>query len=420
MKVYQKVYDYYIKLMREGGLKPQDRMPSLRECTKNLGVSKTSAESGYLQLAADGYIYAIEKVGYFVTDLVVREMEAAVEQEDEVSRYEIKYDFATIGEDKAVSCLDLWRRYMKSALRQEERLLSYSSNQGERELREEISAYVRKMRNIICSPEDIVVGAGFQNLLTVLIPLLTGEKTVSFPTREFAEGAASFADAGFDVSYRNKNAHIINVTPAYMTKWGEVMPIKRRYELLEHSKKGQHIIIEDDYQNEFVFSSHPTPSLFALSGGENVVYISSFSRVLLPSVRISFMILPKALRSVYKEKKKLYNQSASKAEQIALAQFLRDGHMMRHIRKMRRVYEGKRQILLDILKNSFEIVLAGESGMEFAVDLAGEYDLAYFLERGIGVTILASNQEATRILLSCGIMSEEEIVDGIGHLRGNI
>lgn len=421
MKTYEKVYEHFLNDMEEGSLKPNDKMPSLRECCQMLGVSKTTAENAYIQLAADGYIFSREKIGFFVTDLADKNkrQDTKLDKEENTRFRKAKYDFSTIGEDSSVSCLNLWRRYMKSALRQEDRLLSYATSQGEEDLRQEIARYIRKSRNIICKPEDIVIGAGFQNLLSILIALVDGEKSISFPTRAHVEGAASFRGAGFEVSYRNKEAHVIYVTPAYMTKWGEVMTMKRRHELVDHALKYGHLIIEDDYQNEFVFSTKPTPSLYAMTGGENVAYLGSFSRVLLPSVRISFLILPKGYSTKYKEIKNYYNQTSSKAEQIALAQFLRDGHLMRHIRKMRRLYDDKRELLLRCLKENMPSdvrVLAGDSGMEIGIEMPISYKELIENTEEISLIKIGEDEKDIRYLLSCEKMDMPEIEEGIKML----
>ncbi|MBQ1608187.1 MAG: GntR family transcriptional regulator, partial [Lachnospiraceae bacterium] len=184
MRVYEQVYEYYVKQMEEGTLASGSRMPSLRETEKMLHVSRTSVETAYLQLMADGYIYSVEKVGYFVSDMMPQAASVKAEPEDGTVQTPVRYNLAAIGEDRRCSCLELWRRYMKSALRQEERLLSYAANRGEEELRREIASYVRKQRNIICSPEDIVIGAGFQSLLMILMAMVDGEKSVSFPTND--------------------------------------------------------------------------------------------------------------------------------------------------------------------------------------------------------------------------------------------
>jgi GntR family transcriptional regulator/MocR family aminotransferase len=429
MKVYEKVYNYYIEKMKEGTLKNGDKMPSLRETEKILGVSRTSVESGYMQLAADGYIYSVEKVGFFVAELALRISAEGEVKKSKTVKYQntnkkspidnIEYDLFTIGEDKRCSCLELWRRYMKSALRQEERLLSYAKNQGEDDLRQEIASYVRKSRNIICSPEDIVIGAGFQNLLIILMVLIDGQKSISFPTKNFQDGAAVFESGGFQVSYRNKDSHVIYVTPSYMTKWGDVMTMKRRLELIEHAQKNDHLIIEDDYQNEYVFSSKPTPSLYAMTGGERVAFLGSFSRVLLPSVRISYLILPRGYREKYQRIQGLYNQTSSKAEQIALAQFLRDGHLNRHIKKTARLYEEKRKEFCDLLKKYFKDdaeILMGSSGMELGLIVNKPYLGDRIKKSRVAVHIVEENENRTTMLLSCGIIDEKEMEPAIKKL----
>ncbi len=432
MKVYEKVYGYFVEQIAKGALKPGDRMPSIRSTEKFLGVSRTTVETAYLQMAADGYIYSVEKVGYFISNMTERntildqnykEKRPVESKNRKEPEHVFKYDLATIGEDRSVSCLDLWRRYMKSALRQEERLLSYAQNQGEDDLRLEISHFVRKHRNIICSPEDIVIGAGFQNLLQILIPLISGERTISFPTRDFMDGAVSFQSAGFQVNFRDKESHVIYVTPAYMTKWGEVMTMKRRRELVEHVTKNNHLLIEDDYQNEFVYSSKPTPSLYALTGGENVAYLGSFSRLLLPSVRISYLILPRNAREDYHSIRDLYNQTASKAEQIALAQFLRDGHLIRHIKKIKRLYEEKRNIMQKALIDNFSgdsEIYVGDSGMEMGLLIKGQNIIDRLKDSDVSVNVLWSRDNETFLLLSCSRIESENIATSITKLNESL
>ena len=432
MKVYEKVYGYFVEQIAKGALRPGDRMPSIRSAEKFLGVSRTTVETAYLQLAADGYIYSVEKVGYFISNMTERntilgqnykEKRSVESKNRKEPEHVFKYDLATIGEDRSVSCLDLWRRYMKSALRQEERLLSYAQNQGEDDLRLEISHFVRKHRNIICSPEDIVIGAGFQNLLQILIPLISGERTISFPTRDFMDGAVSFQSAGFQVNFRDKESHVIYVTPAYMTKWGEVMTMKRRRELVEHVTKNNHLLIEDDYQNEFVYSSKPTPSLYALTGGENVAYLGSFSRLLLPSVRISYLILPRNAREDYHSIRDLYNQTASKAEQIALAQFLRDGHLIRHIKKIKRLYEEKRNIMQKALIDNFSgdsEIYVGDSGMEMGLLIKGQNIIDRLKDSDVSVNVLWSRDNETFLLLSCSRIESENIATSITKLNESL
>ena len=221
---------------------------------------------------------------------------------------------------------------MKAALRQNQKLLSYSEPQGETELREAISEYILKKRNVAASPDRIVIGAGTQSLLHILCSLIDKRQTVSLPDRSFVQGTALFEDYGFDVRYRYKDADIIYVSPSHMTRWGDVMPNKRRIELTKYSAANGSLVIEDDYESDFQYNSRPTPSLYALSGGSNVVYLGSFSRLLLPSIRISFMILTNELAQNYRQNIYKFSQTASKTEQMALCSFIRDGRLMAQIR----------------------------------------------------------------------------------------
>lgn len=132
-----------------------------------------------------GYIIAKAQSGYYVTDIATKQHPVILEKHSE-NMVPCLYDFASSGVDRESYRFDLWQRYIKSALRQDNRMLSYGEPQGEKDLREVLSDYIRERRNVICSPDDIVVGAGLQSLLQILCPLIRERKTVSFPTRHLS------------------------------------------------------------------------------------------------------------------------------------------------------------------------------------------------------------------------------------------
>lgn len=113
------------------------------------------------------------------------------------------------------------------------------SHREKPDLRQVLADYIRQRRNVNCSADDIVIGAGMQSLLNILCPLIRDKKTVSFPNASFVQGSTIFADYGFDVRYRNKDCDVIYVSPAHMTKWGEIMPVSRRMELVHHASERQ-------------------------------------------------------------------------------------------------------------------------------------------------------------------------------------
>lgn len=418
---YMQVYHYYRNLIEEGKLTAGEKMPSIRRCAKELKLSRTTIENAYLQLAADGYILSKPQSGYYVTGFAAKPVADDV---DAISfPYGVRYSFLSSATDKESFRFDLWRRYIKSALRQDQRLLEYADPQGELELRQILAAYVRKQRNVICSPKQIVIGAGIQSLLHILCPLLRSRKTVSFPTPSFVQGSSVFSDYGFDIHFRDKNADIIYVSPAHMTKWGEIMPVSRRLELISHASFQGSLIIEDDYENEFVYMQRPTPSLQSLAGGENVVYMGSFSRLLLPSIRLSFMVLPSTLCSQYLEVRHHYSQTASKMEQIALGQFIRDGHLLSQAKRLNRHYLDKLKKLTSSLKETFGKNVSlkrGAAGTSTALTLPCPLSGIEFLERaqkhGIQVELLDESNGYLTLILSCSSMPSERFMDACQEL----
>lgn len=442
--LYLEVYQYYKDLILEKKLLPGSKMPSLRKSSQELKLSRTTIENAYLQLAADGYIISKAQSGYYVTSIALHKQQTKEEALDSAPR--CRYDFASSGVDRESFRFDLWSRYIKSALRQDERMLTYGEAQGERDFRETLAAYIRERRNVICSPDDIVVGASVQSLLQILCPLIISlypfhrpEKedapTVSFPTPSFIQGSTVFEDFGYQVRYRNKDSDVIYVSPAHMTKWGEIMPVSRRLELLRYAAEHDSLVIEDDFENEFVYLQKPTPSLFGLSGGQGVVYIGSFSRLLLPSIRISFMVLPAPLLGAYKKKAGCYNQTASKAEQIALCQFIRDGHLAAQTRKLKRLYSQKLKLLLGAVREVFGEdcrVRIGAAGTSLALTLRvrdsisnersycgspGEWLMRRAREHGVMVEVLRVEGEDVTVILSCSAMNAGDFVAGCRALR---
>lgn len=421
--LYLEVYHYYRKLITENRLLPGSKMPSLRKCAQELKLSRTTIENAYLQLAADGYIIARAQSGYYVTDIAAKQHSPVFEKHSS-DIPPCLYDLASSGVDRESFRFDLWQRYIKSALRQDERMLSYGEPQGERDFREVLADYIREHRNVICSPDDIVVGAGLQSLLQILCPLITERKNVSFPTPSFIQGSTIFKDYGFDVHYRDKNCDVIYVSPAHMTKWGEIMPVKRRLELIHHAETQGHLIIEDDFENEFVYLQKPTPSLFGLAGGDNVVYMGSFSRLLLPSIRVSFMVLPPSIRERYAEKAACYNQTASKAEQIALCQFIRDGHLASQTRKLRRLYSQKLKALSLAVREVFGKdcqIQTGAAGTSLALTLpcsCGSKKLKETAElQGLRLEILKETHMDVTLVLSCSSVPSKDFLPACQLLK---
>ncbi|MBQ1311752.1 MAG: PLP-dependent aminotransferase family protein [Blautia sp.] len=424
--LYIRVYEELKQKILSGEIPAQSRMPSLRKYSMEKGLSRTTVENAYLQLAAEGYILAKPQSGYYVTSIKEVQNRNLLTEKEEPDLPPVRFDFASSGVDRQSFRFDLWQRYLKSALRQDDRLLSYGEPQGEADFRESLSEYVRSHRNIYCSPESIVVGAGVQSLLWLLCPLLLQKKarTVSFPTPYFLQGSTIFTDYGFETHVRDKDCDVIYVSPAHMTRWGEVMSGRRRLELLSYSEARGSLVIEDDIENEFIYHEKPAPSLYSLSKAQNVVYIGSFSRLLLPSIRISYMILPPALLSLYKEKAARYNQTASKAEQIALSQFIRDGHLGAQIRRLRRLYAQKLQLFTQMIGKIFGPecpMKTGAAGTSIALTipcaLTGKELSGKARNEGLTFRLLDEAEGNVTVILSFSSMPSEDFEEALLLLK---
>ena len=407
--LYLQVYDHYKNLIMEHRIPAGSRMPSLRKCATELKLSRTTIENAYLQLAADGYIVARAQSGYYVTSIADQKPVSTASWHADLPP--VQYDFASNGVDRESFRFDLWQRYIKSALRQSDRLLSYGEPQGEADLRQVLADYIRQRRNVNCSADDIVIGAGVQSLLNLLCPLIRDRKSVSFPNASFVQGSTIFAGYGFEVQYRNKDCDVIYVSPAHMTKWGEIMPVSRRMELVHYAAQKGSLIIEDDFENEFVNFQRPTPSLFNLAGGHGVVYIGSFSRLLLPSIRLSFMVLPPDLSRKYAAVADRYSQTASKAEQIALTQFIRDGHLASQVRKSRKIHLAKAEKLAESIHKVFGDtvnVKIGEAGFMVQIIFSNGTDVKKVAKAARKEGLTFREAEGHTLLLTCaGVESDK-------------
>lgn len=421
---YLRVYQYYKDLILSGKLLPDTKLPSIRKGSQQLQMSRTTMESAYLLLAAEGYIISKPQSGYYVTDIAEKitkkaEIQALQKKEDSPR---ILYDFAASNVDKDSFRFELWRRYMKSALRQDERLLSYGEPQGELEFREVLSQYLQKERNVVCSPEQIVIGAGVQSLLHILCPLLN-KKKVLFRNQAFVQGRAIFEDYGFEILEDSEaEKDIYYISPSQMTKGGEVLPIRERMKLIREANENGFLIVEDDYNSEFQYFQKPMPSLQGLAGGRGVVYLGTFSKMLLPSIRMSFMVLPPEMIERYEKRKHLYNQTASKAEQIAITQFIRDGHLSSQIRKSRKIHQEKANALVKVLKKEFAgkgKIRIGESGFSVYLYLNGEEKAEEIANRARkkGIALIPIEGTTPTLMFNCANVSVAEYSAAVSLLK---
>lgn len=434
MAKYLDLYEHYKNLILSGMLLPGTKLSSVRRLAQELSLSRTTVENAYALLAAEGYVTAKPQSGYYVSDLLIERKKESERFTDNRTgkRNDIVYDMVTVSADRESFDFSLWRRYVKSALRQDDRLLSYGDSRGEADLRSAIAKYVNLQRGVACTAENIVVSAGTQGLLSILCVLLKEEKNIVFLGNDFPKGRAVFEDYGKDVftlqdgfdeeKLNGCKASVIYVSPSHIDSKGSVLPMSERTKIVEYARKGNVLVIEDDYDSEFRYASHPALSLQGLDGGKNVVYIGTFSRLLLPSIRISFMVLPQRLCSIYNERAGLYNQTASKAEQIALCQYITDGHLLSRIKRQRKIFEAKSELICkrgnELLK-SHALFTRCEAAYLVKVKAITKTDSKLIAQKAEknGVKVRPIENEPGAVILSCAGFDVENADDMLSRLE---
>ena len=255
----------------------------------------------------------------------------------------------------------VWGRYMREALSlPSDNLLRSIPFNGLPELRRAIASYLRRTRGMDVSPDCIIIGAGSEYLYGRLLQMLGPTTTFAMENpgyRKFAAISKAFGnpwrpvpidESGLLVDeLEESGADVVHVSPANHFPTGIVMPIKRRLELFEWANRARkRYIIEDDYDSEFRYSGCLIMPLFADDASDKVIYLNAFSKTMVPSLRISYMVLPPKLLACYVDTMSFYSCTVSSFEQYALARFIDEGHLERHINRTRNFYRRQREAVL--------------------------------------------------------------------------
>ncbi len=363
--LYQQVYQCIRKAVESGHLPNGSKLPSIRKLSEDLALSRTTVESAYQQLCVEGFIASKPQSGYYVhidSPLVVKRNSIVNTSVVSGIKPKIRYDLSSDSIDSESADIRRWRSHIRDVLNKHSAIISYGEAQGEMALRQALSVYSYALRAVSCSAKHILIGAGTQALLYVLCGLIRSfGNTIAMEKGGFSKAEQVFTDSGFQVVYTDgldihtlekNHIRIFFVNPSENLTTGQPMKMNQRYELLRWAEQTGSIIIEDDYNGELRYTSHPLPALQGMNS-ERVVYMGSFSKLLLPSVRIGYMVLPEILLNVYSRKADRYHQTASKIEQLALASYINAGHLDRQLRRLRKIYAEKSRILMESLKNAF-------------------------------------------------------------------
>lgn len=247
-------------------------------------------------------------------------------------------------------------------------LLQSGHPQGEWELREQIARYLFESRSISCSPEQIVIGSGTEQLLPMILRLFhentflalenPGYSPIPLIHMKNKAIPINVDEDGIVVEQLEQSeAELVYITPSHQFPTGAVLSAMRRTQLLKWAtKQPNRYIIEDDYDSEFRYIGKPIPALLGLDQSERVIYMSTFSKSVMPSLRVAFFVLPKPLLARYQEIFTYYSSTVPRFEQHLLATFMREGYFSKHLNRMRKIYRKKHDKLIAVLEKHYPTV----------------------------------------------------------------
>jgi GntR family transcriptional regulator/MocR family aminotransferase len=465
----RQVYEQLRDQILTGALPAGARLPSSRQLAKDQSLSRVTVSAAYEQLQAEGYVVSRVGAGTFVTvDLplaLAGQNELDTRFKPSLSRWGERVlsinrpgpstgsanrpaiDFGFGRSFPHIFPYDIWRRLLARYLSTDDTMLSrYGSAAGFEPLRRAVADYIGRLRGVRCTPEQVVIVSGMQQALDILARLLLNEEDeVLVETPGYTDAFDLFRtfgallrplpvdDQGFPVEQipTESNARLAFVTPSNQFPRGGAMPLGRRLALLQWAKANDALILEDDYDGELRYSGHPLESLQGLDSDGRVVYLGTFSKVLFPALRLGYVVLPDALLAAFLQAKELVDRGAPTLTQAAVADFITEGHFERHLRRLRREYGQRRQILVQSLSQHLpdEVrYVAADAGLHVMLILHPGLDeekvVRDLAAAGVGVYPGAPyhliRPAEPSILLGFSGLSDDQIADGVERLTSVI
>lgn len=342
--VYLQIYSQLKDDIINGAYAYNAKLPSKRVLAEKAGVSTITVEHAYALLCDEGYAEGVARSGYIVT---FKKNDGFATSKKVPSEYSLPKREKYTAFNFPISVLS---KTMRRVLNEHgELLLEKSPNEGCRELREAIRAYLLRNKGVSVNTEQIIIGAGSEYLYGLIIELFGRDKifAIESPSYKKIEEVYKAAEieyvrlplteTGIDSNALAKtSANVLHTTPYRSYPSGVTATASKRHEYVRWAKEFERYIIEDDFESEFSVSTKPTETLFALSAKDNVIYLNTFSKTISPSLRIGYMVIPKHLVSIYEKKLGFYSCTVPTFMQYVLTELIENGDFERHINRVRR------------------------------------------------------------------------------------
>jgi GntR family transcriptional regulator / MocR family aminotransferase len=392
---YRWLYSVLRAAILEGRLRPGARIPATRDLARQYRLSRGTIVAAFEQLKSEGYVEGSIGSGTFVSRILPEDLlqvagkdgskePAPPKQRRILSRfgrrvklfqgYELRPNRAFRANLPAVDLFPtaLWaqiasRRWRCASIYD----LIGCDSMGYRPLRESLAEYLRASRGVNCTPEQIMITSGVQEALDLVTRLFLdpGDRVcmenpgyvgapLAFESVSARIIAMPLDNEGMVLSEANlRGSRLIYVTPGHQFPLGVTMSLPRRFALLEAARNAGALIFEDDYDSEFRYSGRPVPALQGLDRNGVVLFAGSFSKILFPSLRLGYLVIPPDLIAHFSAMKSVTSRHAPLLDQAVLCDFIVEGHFGRHLRRMRQVYAERLAVLLESARESLSGLL---------------------------------------------------------------
>ncbi|MBT2226421.1 PLP-dependent aminotransferase family protein [Nonomuraea sp. NEAU-A123] len=436
------VYRQLLDAILDGRLRSGERLPPTRELAKRLEISRNTVAVAYDRLVADGFLVGRAGAGTFVSAERVRARSApqGVVRPRAIWRSmptglptpTPEYDFRVGSPDARLFPMETWRRLVARELRTS--LAGYADPSGHEGLRDAISRHIGISRSVRANADDVLITNGAQQALDLIGRVLidpgacVAVEEPGYPPARllFRSQGARVAGVpvdgeGIDVAAIPNAARMVYVTPSHQFPLGTPMSLARRAALLAWAERRRAVIVEDDYDSEFRFGDRPLEPLQSLDRAGRVIYVGSFSKTLLPMLRLGFLVAPASLMPALRAARQLTDWHGELPTQAALARFIDEGLLARHIRKATREYAARHALIAD--------ALAGDDRLRLVPSVAGLHLCARFAP---GASVRPSPRLAVErldaycgetpaqngLVLGYGAIQRSEIAEGLRLLTG--
>ena len=481
--LHRQIYEEFRKAIFSGRISSGTRVPSTRQMANILGVSRATVTQAYDYLLSEGYFESFAGSGTYVSKMIPDELLEAdsAEEASETNKNrsgELKRRLSEYGKsldsrdwlgfpddepptqftfgrpDLEQFPMRIWSQLMSRHCRNRNFALLDCPTKaaGYMPLKEAIVDYLKRARAVVADPKQVIVVNGSQQALDLVTRVLIDrgdlvgieEPGYIGAQKAFLAQGANLAPVyvdtnGIRVDYLRRRfdeeaedrMKLLYVTPSHQYPTGCVLSLPRRLELLSWANRTGAMIIEDDYDSEFRYGGKPIPALSGIDHQGSVIYVGTFSKVLLPALRLGYLVVPEDLIDIFTRAKWLVDRHSSLLQQQVLSDFIIEGHLERHIRKMRALYEKRRKLVIRMLEGLFEdkVTIYGDSAginvlVRFKTSVPDETLVTSAREKGIGIAstrqLYLGNAPSGEFLLNYGGLQDSELIDGLSTLRSLI